>query len=163
MGRRAGSPDLAVPARWRLLAAVEEAGAIVCRAEAKLAGAESFVRRADAVVCRVRQLAEHLGVSLSPVADEGTGPRAHMSIRSFARHMGWGEKRMRRLVRTELTEGQHFHRNGGGKRATYVLHVKEAESFVRGFSARAAASSSGTTDELARWRARVALEKRGAK
>lgn len=153
--------DVSAALRWRLLAAVNDAGALLCQAQASLVRDEALLKRADAVISRVRGLAEEAGVALSGPALAKTGTRPHMSLGEFAQHMGWGEKRMRTLVRDEMTEGQHFHRNGNGAHASYVIHVQEAEAFVRGFSATMSSSAATEVDELARFRARAALRQRG--
>jgi hypothetical protein len=55
--------DVGAWSRWRLLAAVDDAGALLCRAQASLVRDEALLQRPDAVISRVRGLAEQACVA----------------------------------------------------------------------------------------------------
>lgn len=147
---------MTTPASWRLLGAVNQAGAKLCEAESQMAMAEAKLREADSLISRIRAVAGQLGVELTEPTIVDVQERHGMSIQEFARHMGWGTKRMRALVRDRMQVGLHYHRNG----CRYVVHPAEAAAFVRSIgSTEVSCDRPSVVDEVTRFRARQALRK----
>jgi len=86
-----------------------------------------------------------------------------MSVKEYAIHACVSERTIRQLVKTEMKEGGHFHRDGRTGRRV-IIHVDEADSW------RASRSFVRTnkrtvedlaTNEVLRRRAKTALKKAG--
>ena len=146
---------------WRLLAATNDAGAELAQAEAMLAKAAVKVHRMDSIIARLRALAERCGLNLTEPTP--ATKNENLTIKEFAKLMGWGEKRMRALVRNHMAEGEHFSMNG----RRYVIHVNTADPFVRQFSSSRTRDAAVTeekqiVDELTRRRAATAQRRLGS-
>ena len=146
---------------WRLLAATNDAGAELAQAEALLAKATMKVHKIDSIISRLRALAVRCGLNLTEPTPAAT--EVNLNVREFAKLMGWGERRMRALVRNHMVEGEHFSMNG----RRYVIHADKAGPFVRRFSSGVAREAAVTeekqiVDELTRRRAVTARRRVGS-
>jgi hypothetical protein len=106
------------------------------------------------------EVARHVVAHLAPLlASADDAP--FKSVAEYARYGRISTRTVRYLLK-EMTEGEHFHREGRTGRRV-LIHVREADAWRAGrkpASVRACSIENLAIDEVTRRRARVALQKR---